>query len=114
MKRTQIDFISLMKNALYFGDNLKVMREMQSGSYHICYLDPPYNSGRTYNIFFADSKAHHKAFDDLWRWDDAARQNQAAVFRYDGQHPELVETMDNLADCLAGFSKILSVCEGGG
>ena len=100
-----------MKNALYFGDNLNVMREMQTGSYHICYLDPPYNSGRNYNIFLAGSKAQRKAFDDIWRWDDTARQNQAAVHRYDGRHPELVETMDNLAACLSGFDQIL---KGGG
>ena len=96
-----------MKNALYFGDNLNVMREMQTGSYHICYLDPPFNSGRNYNIFLAGSKAQRKAFDDIWRWDDAARENQAAVLHYDGQQPELVETMDNLSDCLTGFDKIL-------
>ncbi len=96
-----------MRNALYFGDNLKVMREMQTGSYHICYLDPPYNSGRNYNIFIAGSKAQRKAFDDIWRWDDAARENQDAVLHYDGRHPELVETMDNLSDCLTGFHHIL-------
>ena len=45
-----------MKNALYFGDNLNVMREMQTRRYHTCYLDPPYNSGRNYNIFLAGSK----------------------------------------------------------
>ena len=100
-----------MKNALYFGDNLNVMREMQTGSYHICYLDPPFNSGRNYNIFLAGSKAQRKAFDDIWRWDDAARENQAAVLHYDGRHPELVETMDNLSDCLTGFDQIL---KGGG
>ena len=96
-----------MKNALYFGDNLKVMREMQTARYHTCYLDPPYNSGRNYNIFIAGSKALRKAFDDIWRWDDAARHNQAAVLHYDGRHPELVETMDNLSDCLTGFDNIL-------
>ena len=96
-----------MKNALYFGDNLNVMREMQSGSYHICYLDAPFNSGRNYNIFLADSKAQWKAFDDIWRWDDAARQNQAAVLHYDGRHPELVETMDKLTHCLTGFDTVL-------
>ena len=58
-----------MRNALYFGDNLKVMREMQTARYHTCYLDPPYNSGRNYNIFLAGSKAQRKAFDDIWRWD---------------------------------------------
>ena len=104
-------FFLNMKNALYFGDNLNVMREMQTGSYHICYLDPPFNSGRNYNIFLAGSKAQRKAFDDIWRWDDAARHNQAAVSRYDGRHPELVETMDKLADCLNGFDAIL---KGGG
>ena len=96
-----------MKNALYFGDNLNVMREMQTGSYHTCYLDPPFNSGRNYNIFLAGSKAQRKAFDDIWRWDDTARENQAAVLHYDGRHPELVETMGNLSDCLTGFDNIL-------
>ena len=96
-----------MKNALYFGDNLNVMREMKTGSYHLCYLDAPFNSGRNYIIFLAGSKAQRKAFDDIWRWDDAARENQAAVLHYDGRHPELVETMDNLSACLIGFDKIL-------
>ena len=96
-----------MRNALYFGDNLKVMREMQTARYHTCYLDPPFNSGRNYNIFLAGSKAQRKAFDDIWRWDDAARENQDAVLHYDGRHPELVETMDNLSDCLTGFDNIL-------
>ncbi len=89
-----------MQNTLYFGDNLQVMREMQTHSYHLCYFDPPFNSGRNYNIFLAGSTAQRKAFDDIWRWDDAARENQAAVLHYDGRHPELVETMDNLAFCL--------------
>ena len=96
-----------MRNALYFGDNLEVMREMQTARYHTCYLDPPYNSGRNYNIFIAGSKALRKAFDDIWRWDDAARENQDAVLHYDGRHPELVETMDNLSACLTGFYHIL-------
>ncbi|RKU27204.1 hypothetical protein C6495_16310 [Candidatus Poribacteria bacterium] len=100
-----------MRNALYFGDNLKVMRDMQTARYHTCYLDPPYNSGRNYNIFIAGSKAQRKAFDDIWRWDDAARENQDAVLHYDGRHPELVETMDTLGECLIGFNNIL---KGGG
>ena len=100
-----------MRNALYFGDNLKVMRDMQTARYHTCYLDPPYNSGRNYNIFIAGSKAQRKAFDDIWRWDDAARENQDAVLHYDGRHPELVETMDTLGESLIGFNNIL---KGGG
>lgn len=101
-----------MKNALYFGDNLNVMREMASGTYHLCYLDPPFNSGRNYNIFLANSKAQRKAFDDIWKWDDAARENRAAIHHYDGRHPELVDVMDNLSFCLKGFDFMLT--RGGG
>jgi len=97
-----------MKNALYFGDNLNVMREMASGTYHLCYLDPPFNSGRNYNIFLANSKAQRKAFDDIWHWDDAARESRAAVHHYDGRHPELVDVMDNLSFCLKGFDFMLT------
>ena len=97
-----------MKNALYFGDNLKVMREMQTARYHLCYFDAPFNSGRNYNIFIAGSKAQRKAFDDIWRWDDAARENQDAVLHYDGRHPELIKPMDKLTQCLEGFNYWLS------
>ena len=92
-----------MKNALYFGDNLKVMREMEGGTYHLCYLDPPYNSGRDYT-----TSRQQKAFEDTWRWNTAARDNQAAVLHYDGRHPELVETMGNLSHCLNGFNAFLT------
>ena len=45
-----------MKNQLHFGDNLEVMQDMPSESYHLSYLDPPFNSGRNYNIFLSDTK----------------------------------------------------------
>lgn len=96
-----------MRNALYFGDNLNIMRNMPSESYHLCYLDPPFNSGRNYNIFLADSKAQKKAFNDIWLWDDAARKNRDAIENYNGKHPELMDVMDNVAFCLKGFDNIL-------
>ncbi len=96
-----------MKNTLHFGDNLNVMHEMPSESYHLCYLDPPFNSGRNYNIFLANSKAQKKAFGDIWHWDDTAIATRDAITHYNGRHPELIDVMENVSECLHGFDTIL-------
>lgn len=96
-----------MRNTLHFGDNLNIMRNMPSESYHLCYLDPPFNSGRNYNIFLADSKAQRKAFNDIWLWDNAARASRDAISHYDGRHAELIDVMDEVSFCLNGFDSIL-------
>ena len=42
-----------MTNALYYGDNLSVLREhVAADSVDLVYLDPPFNSNATYNILF--------------------------------------------------------------
>ncbi|GAK53350.1 DNA methylase N-4/N-6 domain protein [Candidatus Moduliflexus flocculans] len=66
------------KNTLYYGDNLKILREyLADDSVDLIYLDPPFNSNRNYNVLFkdesgADSAAQLMAFDDTWHWDNAA------------------------------------------
>ena len=63
-----------MKNALYFGDNLEVLREsIKDESVDLVYLDPPFNSNATYNVLFKTPKGHQsdaqiEAFDDTWHW----------------------------------------------
>lgn len=67
-----------MKNQLYYGDNLKILREyIATDSIDLIYLDPPFNSHRTYSVLFKDehgqeSDAQLKAFDDTWHWGEAA------------------------------------------
>ncbi len=40
-------------NHLYYGDNLKVLRDsIASQSVDLIYLDPPFNSNAGYNILF--------------------------------------------------------------
>ena len=40
-----------MANALYYGDNLSVLREsVADGSIDLIYLDPPFNSNADYNV----------------------------------------------------------------
>jgi site-specific DNA-methyltransferase (adenine-specific) len=40
-------------NILYFGDNLEVLKEkIEDKSVDLIYLDPPFRSGKDYNIIF--------------------------------------------------------------
>lgn len=61
---------------LYFGDNLDVLRsKISDASVDLVYLDPPFNSKETYNVLYKSpvgGDAQVRAFDDTWRWDDAA------------------------------------------
>jgi site-specific DNA-methyltransferase (adenine-specific) len=69
-----------MPNALYYGDNLAVLREnIASESIDLIYLDPPFNSNATYNVLFkspkgAESEAQIEAFEDTWHWNIHAEQ----------------------------------------
>jgi DNA modification methylase len=45
----------LTQNTLFHGDNLDILREyIASGSIDLVYLDPPFNSARSYNVLFKD------------------------------------------------------------
>ena len=69
-----------MPNALYYGDNLQVMREhLADQSVDLVYLDPPFNSNASYNVLFReksgeDSPAQIRAFNDTWRWTQEAER----------------------------------------
>ncbi len=45
----------------------------------LVYLDPPFKSNQDYNVLFAEhgtrSAAQIKAFEDTWRWDEAASRS---------------------------------------
>ncbi len=42
-----------MTNALYYGDNLDILRRyIDDDSVDLVYLDPPFQSGRDYNVLF--------------------------------------------------------------
>lgn len=62
-------------NRLFYGDNLDVLRDrIDTESVDLVYLDPPFNSNRSYNVIFAKhdittaADAQIQAFDDTWRW----------------------------------------------
>jgi hypothetical protein len=75
-----------MKNTLYYGDNLEILRRyIDDESVDLTYLDPPFNSNADYNVLFrehggAGAAAQIKAFGDTWEWNiDAARSFEEVV-----------------------------------
>ena len=52
-------------NRLIWGDCLHVMRQLPSGSIDLIYIDPPFFSGRQYNILWGDNN-ELRSFEDIW------------------------------------------------
>ena len=52
-------------NAIFFGDNLHVLRALPSNSIDLIYIDPPFFSGRNYNQIWGDDN-EIRTFYDVW------------------------------------------------
>jgi len=74
--------------ALYFGDNLHVLREeIRDESVDLIYLDPPFNSKRDYNVFLKTPKGHESdaqitAFEDSWHWGEQAEREFSELLKH--------------------------------
>ncbi|CAG0962533.1 Modification methylase BamHI [Anaerolineales bacterium] len=70
----------ISQNTLFYGDNLSILREhFPDECVDLIYLDPPFNSSRSYNVLFkdesgAESDAQITAFEDTWHWGADAEQ----------------------------------------
>ena len=75
-----------MQNTFYTGDNLYILNGINSETVDLIYLDPPFNSKRTYSAPVG-SRAAGASFKDIWTWEDVD------VECLDGleQYPKLVE-----------------------
>lgn len=48
-------------NTLFYGDNLPILRDyIAAESIDLVYLDPPFNSNRSYNVLFKDESGHEE------------------------------------------------------
>ena len=67
-----------MTNALYYGDNLGYLREMDRECVDLVYLAPPFNSNANYNLLFKSKgnavQAQTTAFQDTWSWLEPAER----------------------------------------
>jgi len=65
VERVQFGHPDLEPNRLFWGDNLHVMRQLPSESIDLIYIDPPFFSGRNYNVIFGDQN-ELRSFSDIW------------------------------------------------
>ena len=98
-----------MKNALYYGDNLHVLREhVSSESVDLIYLDPPFNSQANYNVLFRaptgeKSRAQIQAFEDTWHWtNEAERAFDEVMQSGNTDAAEMLRAMRSAGDPSAG------------
>ena len=91
------------KNKLFFGDNLRILREhVADESVHLVYLDPPFNSNANYNVLFKEKSGQHShaqitAFEDTWEWGDEAEETYYDTIQLSGR----------LSDFLQAFRSII-------
>jgi DNA modification methylase len=65
VERVSFGHPQLEPNRLFWGDNLHVMRQIPSESIDLIYIDPPFFSGRQYNVIFGDQN-ELRSFSDIW------------------------------------------------
>lgn len=65
VERVSFGHPDLEPNRLFWGDNLHVMRQLPSESIDLIYIDPPFFSGRQYNVIFGDQN-ELRSFSDIW------------------------------------------------
>jgi len=93
-----------MTNRLYYGDNLEILRRYDyfpSESIDLIYLDPPFNSNRSYNVLFSDesgleSEAQIRAFDDTWHWGPAAAETYNELWHAGGDIATAIRAIHDL------------------
>jgi len=65
VERVSFGHPKLEPNRLFWGDNLHVMRQLPSESIDLIYIDPPFFSGKQYNVIFGDQN-ELRSFIDIW------------------------------------------------
>jgi len=95
--------VGLRTNVLYYGDNLEILREhIPDESIDLIYLDPPFNSNRSYNVLFressgASSEAQIEAFEDTWSWEGAGATYDEVIR---GPHQGVARVLKAMVDGL--------------
>ncbi len=96
----------LKTNVLYYGDNLNILREhIPDESIDLIYLDPPFNSKRSYNVLFressgAASEAQIEAFEDTWHWVPGGAAPQAYDEVVRGPHQKVARMLRAMVEGL--------------
>ena len=77
-------------NQIMTGDNLEIMRGMDTDSVDLIYLDPPFNSGRNYEAVVTDPENEGAAFKDTWTLSDVDTE---WINLIEAKHPALYRVL---------------------
>src|SRR3990172_8689536 len=94
----------LQTGVLYYGDNLDVLQKyIPDASVDLVYLDPPFNSSRSYNVLFREStgvasEAQLEAFEDAWQWGPKATQAYEEIVT--GPHQQVARMLKAMVEGL--------------
>ncbi|MGB5013730.1 MAG: DNA methyltransferase [Pyrinomonadaceae bacterium] len=105
-------------NTLYYGDNLKILRDyIKDESVDLVYLDPPFNSNRNYNVLFrnesgSDSESQITAFEDTWHWNLAAEETYHELINEPDQVGRMIESFRQFIgnNQLMAYLVMMAVC----
>jgi DNA modification methylase len=92
---------SFVKEKLFCGDNLEVLRQrdLPDECVDLVYLDPPFNSDQNYNLLFKKKDgALAVAFKDTWQWGQEAQKDFHEVVDAGGKLGELMTLFRVLLD----------------
>jgi DNA modification methylase len=102
--RLPLDIAPLVKgNRLFYGDNLTIMKNaIPRSSVDLIYLDPPFNSQRSYNLIYKQLTGQpvpeqEEAFCDAWEMDPEKldmMHRMPVVYEEYGVDPELAKFWD--------------------
>ena len=86
-----MDNLNVANRTLFHGDNLDVMRGLNSESVDLIATDPPFKKGRDFHAT-PDSLASGASFTDRWRWDLDVHQDWIDDIKDD--YPKVWEVID--------------------
>ena len=71
---------------LYYGDCFDIIyKKMKNDSIDCCYIDPPFNSKKNYNIIHKQKRAvdfaQTQAYEDVWLWNDHSEKEFNYIVR---------------------------------
>ena len=74
---------------LFLGDNLHIMRRMNSSLMDLIYADPPFNTGRKFRAPIGADKEITEVFSDIWREQDLDQLEHALLAQYTNEMDDL-------------------------
>ncbi len=103
------DADNVPNRTIFTGDNLDVLRGINSDSIDLIYLDPPFKSDQTYAAPL-DSEARGAEFDDVWTLDD---MKQEWVDEIEYRRPAIFHLISGAklahSESMAGYLTFMSV-----